>query len=171
MVNIPQMGVTAQQAKQLLLSPELAAVEDAVAAQVGLRLIRDLAVTTYGPVEIDVGFTPLAFDDVLQRLRADRDLLIRFRVAFLNDPFSKDEREEYPPGEEPDPEDLPKTIEMLGLGTGFGITDVVRTYYLRERPKADFTAYLKKKRTPHAAKFARELRRIFESVGGRPAAG
>jgi hypothetical protein len=168
---IPHMAVTAQEAKQLLLSPELAAVEDAVAAQLGMRLIRDMAVTTYSKVEIDVGYTPLTYAQIIERLKADRDLLIQFHVALAKDAEAMDEKEEYAPGEEPDPEDLPRTAEVLGLGTGFGISDVVWFYFLRERPKADLTEFFKKKRTPFAAKFARAVRRIFDSAGGRTAAG
>ena len=160
------MAVTAQEAKQLLLSPELAAVEEAVAAELGLRLLRDMRVTTYSQVEIDVGFTPLTYAQVIERLRADRDLLVRFHVAMARDPEATDDTEEYPPGEEPDPADLPRTIEVLGLATGFGITDVVRLYYLRERPRGDLTALFKKQRIPFAAKFARAVRRVFNEVSG-----
>ena len=161
------MAVTAHEAKQLLLSPELAAVEDAVAAQLHMRLIRDLAVTTYSRVEVDLGFTPLTYAQVIERLKADRELLVRFHVALSRDPEAADDAEDYAPGEEPDPDDLPRPIEVRGLGTGFAITDVVWIYFLRERPKAELTDFFKKRRIPFAPKFARAVRRIFQSVDCR----
>src|SRR4051794_21874935 len=109
------MAITAQEAKQLLLSPELAAVEDALAAQRGLRLIRDLAVTTYSEVENDAYFTPLTCAQVLERLKTDREFIIRFADALSKDPEAMEEEEEYPPGEEPEPEDHSSTTEVIGL--------------------------------------------------------
>src|SRR4051794_28789313 len=104
------MAITAQQAKQLLLTPELAVVEDAVASRVKMRVIRDMAVTTYSRVEINVGYTPLSAEQIVERLRRDRDLLIRFHVSLMKDPEATEEKEEYAPGEEPAPEELPRTV-------------------------------------------------------------
>jgi hypothetical protein len=166
------MALTTQQAKQLLISPELAAVEEAVAAQVGLPLLREAGRAEEIAIEQIVTnvseYTLFMVDDVLQRLRSDRELLIRFWVAFYNDFAANEPAEEYPPGEEPDPEELPQHVQTLGLSSGFGVVLVVWLHFLRERDKPQLAGYLKDRRTPHAAKYAGNLRRIYESVAGSP---
>jgi hypothetical protein len=164
------MAVTTQEAKQLLMSPELAAVEEAVAMQVGLRVLRDGGRAEEVAIEQIVAhvseYTLFTVDDVLQRLRSDRDLLIRFWIAFQRDSAANEPSQEYPPGEEPDPEDPPEPRKVLGLFSGSGVIMVVWLHFLRERDKPQLAGYLKDRRTPHAAKYAANLRRIFESVVG-----
>jgi hypothetical protein len=167
------MAITHQQAKQLLQSPELAAVEEAIAARTGQRVLRGMnPVVEIQRVEIDVGFTPLSFEQITASLKSDRELLISFWTAVLGVKESPEEADgEFPPGEELDPADRSRTIEVIGLGSGFGIKAAVYLYLLRDCPKAELTNYLKKARIPFAAKYGRELRDVFARVGGGPGAG
>jgi len=159
------MSVSALEVKQLLASPELAAVEEAIAARAGQRVHRDSVDVTYTYTQIELGFTPLTADEVSRRLREERDGLVEFGVAFLADPEATESTDEFPPGEEPGPGDEGETIAELGLGCGFGITYLIYLYFLRERPRPEFTTYLKKRRIPFAAKFARDPRRVYEGMG------
>jgi hypothetical protein len=164
------MAVTTLEAKQLLMSPELRAVEEAVAMQVGLPLLREGDRAERLAIEQIVThvseYTLFTVDDVLQRLRSDRELLIRFWIAFHRDCHANPPPQEYPSGEEPDPDDVPERGKVLGLGSGFGVILVVWLHFLREREKPHLAGYLKDRRTPHAAKYAANLRRIYESVVG-----
>ena len=167
------MAITHQQARQLLQSPELAVVEEAIATRTGHRVVRGInPVVEIQSVEIDVGFTPLTFEQITASLKDDRELLVPFWTAVLGRKELPEEADgEFPPGEEPGPADRSRTIEVLGLGSGFGIKAVVYLHLLRDCPKAELTNYLKKAHIPFAAKYGRELRDIFARVVGGPGAG
>jgi hypothetical protein len=165
---ISPMAVTTQEAKRLLMSPELRAVEEAVAAQVGLPLLREDGRSEVVAIEQIVTnvseYTLFTLEDVLERLRSDRELLIRFWIAFHRDCHANPPAQEYPVGEEPDPDDVPQPGKVLGLVSGFGVILVVWLHFLREREKPQLAGYLKDRRTPHAAKYAANLQKIYESV-------
>jgi hypothetical protein len=80
-----------------------------------------------------------------------------------------DDGEEWPEGEEPDPDDAPETIASAGptkLLRGFSITAACRVYLLTARSDAELVKWLKFCRIPHHAKYAQDLRRmISECVG------
>lgn len=130
------MAITRQEIRELLASPELAAVEEAIARDTGRAVYRE-----------------------------NLDITCGSGSRSLGDPEATADDEEYPPWEEPDPDDLTGEREVLALGSGFGLTYLVYLYYLRERPPQEFVAYLKKRQIPHAAKFAADLRRVFSSMG------
>ena len=165
------MPVTAQEVKELLASPELAAVEEAVAREVGSRVSHEDVKVTYNYTQIELGYTPFTADEVRRRLRDNRELIVRFGVAFLRNREKAAWVEEYARGEEPDPADRPRVVKVHDLGCGVGITYLVYVYFLGERPRSEFVDYLKKQRTPARAAYARDCRRVFESVRAAPGAG
>jgi hypothetical protein len=157
-------AITAQEVKELLASPELASVEEAIAREDGTRVSHEHVNVTYNYTQIELGFTPFTPEEVRARLRADRDLLVRFGVAFLRDRAKAEWVEEYAPGEEPDADDRPRVVKVHDLACGVGITYLIYVYFLRDRPRAEFMDYLKKRRTPAAAAYARDVRRVFDLV-------
>jgi hypothetical protein len=75
-------------------------------------------------------------------------------------------------------EDFPIGIALLSrsiiskrVNSSFGIKYLVYIYFLGERTREDFLEVLKKRRTPGAAKFVRDLRKVFEKVRAGSAAG
>ncbi len=82
--------------------------------------------------------------------------------------YRNDEPEEYPPGEEPGPEDRPKTLAVLGYPEVFLVVPLVEFAILSSCP-ADVEAFAKRYRMPKAKEHARLLRDLF-AQDGRPLA-
>jgi hypothetical protein len=150
----------------LLHSDALRTVEQAIAARVGSRVVQDYSVACSTFTQADVSVSGLTVAEIEALLLARRDEIVAFGVRFLRDEEATRDDEEYPEGEEQDP---PQTEEVHGLGTGFGIQYAIYYNFLASRTAAEFRAYLKNRRVPHHARFARELRRVFEEVHTRPA--
>lgn len=143
----------------LLHSDALRAVEQAIAAQVGSRIVEDYsaASTSYTQAEMSVsGLTVAEIETLLVERRGE---IVAFGVRFLHDEEAMRDEEEYPEGEEEEPSEPGTT---LGLGTGFGVKYTIFYNFLANRTPAEFRAFLKHRRIPHHAKFAKELRRVFE---------
>lgn len=153
-----------QEVMSLLKSEALRAVEEAVAPQVGLKILRDYdtASTSYTQAEMSVsGMSPA---EIERSLLDHRDKLVSFGVRFLKDPEATKDEEEFPEGEEPD--EKPGNSQTLGLGTGFGIKIAIYYNFLANRPLKEFHEFLKNRAIPYHTKFARELRRVFDEVAG-----
>lgn len=142
----------------LLRSDALRAVEQPIAAAVGSRIVEDFSsCTSYTQADISVSGMTVAEAEAL--LISHRDQIIKFGVRFLRDQAATDDTEEYPEGEEQAPSE---TVEVQGLCVGFGIGYAIFYNFLAHRTPAEFQAYLKNRRIPHRARFARELRRVFD---------
>ena len=150
-----------QEVVALLHSDALRAVEQAIASEVGSQIVEDYstASTTYTQADMSVSGMTVAETEAF--LLAHRDQIIKFGVAFLRDEAATDDAEEYAEGEEQDPSE---TVEVHGLGVGFGIKYAIFYNFLAYRAPAEFRAYLKNRRIPHHTRFARELRRVFDAV-------
>jgi hypothetical protein len=82
----------------------------------------------------------------------------------LQDAEATRDEEEYPAGEEPGEEDKSVTVAQRGLGTGFGITYAIYYNFLANRTPSEFREFLRNRRIPHHARFAKESRRVFEEA-------
>jgi hypothetical protein len=142
------------------------AIETDIAKAVGSRIIEDYSVTCTSYTQADMSVSGMSVADTEALLRSHRDQLTAFSIAFLGDEAASGVEEEYPEGEEQDPSE---EGEVLGLAAGFGITYAIYYNFLAHRSPAEFQAYLKNRRIPHRAKYARELRRVFEGVQQRHA--
>lgn len=142
----------------MLKSDALSAVEQPIAAQRRLKIVYDdgTASTSHIRAEISVsGMTTAAIGEYLSHYQ---EAVIHFGVRFLGDQGATSDEQEYPVGEEQDP---PGESEVLGLGNGFGIKIAIYHNFLANRPPAEFVAFLKNRRIPKAAKFARDLARVY----------
>jgi hypothetical protein len=108
------------------------------------------------------GLSPAEVESILSHQRAK---LIEFGVAFLRNEAATSDEEEYPEGEEPGSDETPVTLSDEGYGVGFAVTYAIYLNYLQQRSQHDFVEYLKAVRIPHAARFARELKRIYNELG------
>jgi hypothetical protein len=150
-----------QEVLALLHSAALRAIEQAIAAAVGSRIVEDYSSSSTSYTQADMSVSGMTVAQTEAVLVSHRDQLIRFGVAFLRDEAATADAEEFPEGEEQDPCEM---VEVHGLGVGFGIKYAIFYNFLAHRTPAEFRAYLKNRRIPHHAKFARELRRVFDAV-------
>jgi hypothetical protein len=152
-----------QEVLALLRSEPLRAVEQAIAAAVGSKIVEDYSTTCTSYTQADMSVSGMTVAQTETFLIAHRDRIISFGIAFLRDQAATDDSEEYPEGEEQDPSE---TVEEHGLGVGFGIKYAIFYNFLANRTPTEFRAYLKNRRIPHHARFAQELRRVFDQVKG-----
>jgi hypothetical protein len=152
-----------QDVMALLRSDTLRAVEQPIASEVGLRILDE---TSASNIQSDLSVSGMTVAETEALLRSHRDQIIAFGIAFLRDEAATDDTEEYPQGEEQDPSE---SVNVLGLGMGFGIRHAIFFNFLANRKSPEFQAYLKNRRIPNRARFAQQLRRVFDSVKPRQA--
>jgi hypothetical protein len=150
-----------QRVLALLHSDALHTVERAIASQVGSRIVENYSTACTSYTQAEMSVSGLTVDEIESLLLTHRDRIIALGVRILRDEAATRGVEEHPEGEEQEP---PEVIETLGLGTGFGIKYAIYYNFLAHRTPAEFAAFLKNRRIPHAARFARELRRLFGEV-------
>jgi len=139
-------------------------LEQPVAAAVGLKVFEDLSPASVNYTLGDISVSGLTTAQIKALLTDKQEEIITFAIAVLTDQEATDQQEEYPEGEEQDPS---QPGEVLGLGVGFGIKHAILFNFFANRSSAELRAYLKNRRIPHQAKFAKALRRIFEEVQSR----
>ena len=155
-----------QEVIALLNSDALHAVEDSVAPQIGLNIIRDYSTASTQYTQAEISVSGMTVNEIEKFLVNNREVLITFGVQFLTDQEATKGEEEFPDGEE---QDEAGESRVLGIGTGFGVKLAIYFNFLANRTPAEFRDYLQSQRIPHHARFAKELRRVFESVS--PSAG
>ncbi|MCC6287217.1 MAG: hypothetical protein IT249_04975 [Chitinophagaceae bacterium] len=100
--------------------------------------------------------------EVLERLLEEHmDSVLKFSVLKIGYRF--DEEEDFPPGEELDDDDKPKTIEVLPYYKDFLVTALVEFYLLKDKP-SELNPYLKATRIPHAKKYEKQLKDIYSKI-------
>jgi hypothetical protein len=80
----------------------------------------------------------------------------------LRDREAPRDDEEYAEGEDQEP---PESTAVEGPGTRFGIKHAIFYNYVANRTPAEARAYPRNRRIPHHARFAKELRRVFDQAG------
>lgn len=142
----------------LLKSEALAAVELPIAARRRLKIIYDDGTASTTSIRADISVSGLTSAEIEQYLILHKEAVIRFGIRFFGDQSATSEEQEYAEGEEQDPAE---GAQVLGLGNGIGIRMAIYHNFLTNRTPADLLAYLKNRRIPHAAKFAKDLARIY----------
>jgi len=156
--------MTRNEVQLLLESSKLEHIENEIASQVNSYVNRDyLSFMVNGAVK-QLKHACLNTKDIMAILSEQAELLIQFGVAFLHDEEATSDEEEYPQGEELDEDDKSETVSEHGIGIGFGITYAIYLNYLQKNTKQEFVKYLKAERIPYAAKFASELKRVYENL-------
>ena len=161
--GITVIPISFQDVGALLKSDELSAVEKEIASRCRLNIIYDRgsAGTSYTQAEISV--CGMTVDQLTGYLADNKNSLIDFGVRFMSDEDATNDEQEYPEGEEQDPDG---ESEALGYGNGFGIKVAIYHNFLANRTAAEFRAFLKNQRIPKHTKFAKELARTF--AGSNP---
>lgn len=148
----------------LLLSGALADVESAIADRTQNTICRDYLKTTARLTQAEISLSGLSVDEISSILRDQHDSVIEFGIRFLQDEAATEDTQEYPEGEEPDPEDVDRVVANQGLGVGFGVTYAIYWHFLTNQAAKDFTEFLQKRRIPGARKFTTDLRRIHDAM-------
>ncbi|MCA9146632.1 MAG: hypothetical protein KDB05_27830 [Planctomycetales bacterium] len=162
--GITVVPVAYQDVLALLTSDAVTDVEQAIASQLRFKIIQDHGATSTSYTQAEISVSGMTTDQIERYLRSDRDLVIAFGVRFLRDDDATSDEQEYPEGEEQDPDG---ESETLGYGNGFGIKYAIYHNFLANRPSSEFRAFLKNRRIPKHTKFANELVRIFDALNGR----
>lgn len=147
-----------QEVLALLKSDVLAAVEQPIAAGRRLKMIYDDGTASMTYLRAQISVSGLTTADIAKYLSQNTDALIRFGLRFLGDHEATSDDQEYPEGEEQDP---PGESEILGLSNGMGIKMAIYHNFLANRTLSELLAYLKNRRVPKAANFARDLIRVY----------
>jgi hypothetical protein len=145
----------------MLYSDALRTVEQAIASEVGTRIVEDYSTTCTTYTQAEMSVSGMTVTETESLLRSHRDQIIKFGIAFLRDKAATDDSQEYPDGEEQDP---PGPGKYLGLGVGFGIKYAIFYNFLMNRTPEDLLVYLKNRRIPHHTRFAKDLRRVFDAA-------
>ena len=91
---------------------------------------------------------------------ADAALLLNFAACYYEAFCDAPDEQEYPEGEEPDPDDDDGNIVNLGQGKNTLLHNLIVYALLKYRPD-DLLPYLNAMRMPYAAKFAREMKAVL----------
>lgn len=102
----------------------------------------------------------LSEDDVMRLLANDAALLLNFAACYYEAFCDAPDEQEYPEGEEPDPDDDDGNIVNLGQGKNTLLHNLIVYALLKYRPD-DLLPYLNAMRMPYAAKFAREMKAVL----------
>lgn len=164
--GITVIPVTPQEIAALLNSDELSAVESAIAERCEFEVLRELDSATTSDVQSEVSVGGMTVAQILSFLATHKSQLIEFGVRFLADDAATDEEQEFPVGEEQDPDDEDEDSETIGYAVGFGVKYAIYYNFLANRPAAELRAFLKNRRIPQHTKFAKELARVFAERRG-----
>jgi hypothetical protein len=96
-----------------------------------------------------------------------REAFRGFLVSLARELMALPDEEEYPPGEEPDPDDQPSEGIELGLGQAFSLLYLQYYRFYLQPDDGLLDDWLKYRRVPHRAKFRRELKQAFARMDGR----
>ena len=153
-----------QDVMALLKSGSLRDVEAEIAARFNMPILRDYMTQSVNLIQGTISVSGLSTGQIETILRECRTRVIAFGIRFHQDKHATKEEEEHPEGEEPGEEDLPRNEKVLAFGTGFGITYAIYYNFLANRSAPELREYLKNRRIPYHAKFAKELRRVFDET-------
>ena len=115
------MSVSIDQAKALLASRELAEVEVPVAEAIGLSILPAEFATPY---QNQLNRAEISSDQAVKLLTENRDELKAFYLGIQEATKDDDPDGEFPPGYDPDDEESSDEEVVLGIGSGFGLTQL-----------------------------------------------
>lgn len=157
------MSVSLQQAKALLGSHELSAVEASVADAAGLQILPAEFVTPY---QKQLNYAEITSDQALEIFRVDREQLIKFCIGIQNVSKDDDLDGDFPPGYDVDDKDRAEEGKVLGIVNGFGLTNMCWWKFARDSDRLGLQAFLKWQRIPGSRKFASDLLSLAETAKG-----
>jgi len=113
----------------------------------------------------ELAFANITRAVIEQTLVSRAELVARYWDAVQAAPGA--DEQEYPEGEEPDPDDEPDTVISDGppmLMRGFSIVAACSIWLLSERTEPELVSWLKFRRIPYHKKYATEMREMFNGL-------
>jgi hypothetical protein len=159
-------SIDVDEVKVLLASTDLAQVETAIASRLRCQLV-----PSYNIMHVweKLWVANISLTACLECLRLHPGALIALHSQLCALP---DEGEEYAPGEEPEPEEVPTTLDAPRMiANGLGLDLVCYFIFLQRGNLASFSKWLKRFRYPHAKKFQQQLKRIYVGLAVQFPAG
>jgi hypothetical protein len=135
---------------------------DACSTQ-GLKVESDFPDILYTYDIRDLDCAALTIDELLPTLAHHRASLLRFVKLKLQHTDTKSIGE-FPPGEEPEPEDASTHVELQSYVYENFLIGYLIEFTLMLRPQGDVSRYLKCIRTPNAKAYAMKVKRWFEDA-------
>jgi len=109
--------------------------------------------------------TGLGLDDVRQLLAGRYELVVQFTLACWRELSGPDiPEQEWPVGEEPDEEDLPGDVEVVGYDPKMVFDALCDLLVLRKQEPAAVDTYLKSLRLPGIRTWRTALHRAYRSA-------
>lgn len=147
---------------QLVTTKEWADSERRLAEQFGVQIV-PLDGRRIELLNAEVATSEFSLSDVASLFASQRDLLMRFATAWYFDCNSHDYGEEWDPAEGDQQRGADKTRQIDGITQGYLLGYTMLLLYAMQRP-SDLVAYIKRRRIPHAAKVAQDVRRLYRLV-------
>lgn len=148
----------------LLKSEALRVIEEPIAADLRMKIVYDFTSSSVSITQAWVSVCGMSCQDIEKFLAEQYDALLRFGIAHQRYQLGVPDEQEYPAGEEPGPDELDETVEIHGLANGFGVKIATQYNFLANRSPAELRDFLENRRIPRAAKYAREMRRVFDQT-------
>lgn len=148
--------------RALLSSDELRLLNEALSERLKTPIARESNPTvTLQTVMNYVCYTGLSAVEFRTILSSDKALIVQLAATMSK---GEDLGEEYPTGEEPNENEKPMVVEELGLSRTAGVVFATSLHFVRNRSHKDLMSYLEMSRTPHRAKYAKQLRAAYQEA-------
>jgi hypothetical protein len=144
----------------ILDSVSLRSIEEPIAIAHRLPILRDKSAASISYIQGELSVCGMTTEELDRYMRDNGDMIVRLALLMRQDIPNTDE-EEYPEGEEQDPS---SEGVVLGLSNGFGLTHAIYHNFLSRRTGKELRAFLKNRRIPYHAKFAKQLESVFKAL-------
>lgn len=159
----------------LLSTPELVALEDAIAARTSSKVLRDDLQMNAHFLVADVSAAGVAFDQVARALCDRTRDILELGVRIIRAEEAERAKVggvdlgEFPPGEEvhDEADDATGNVEVLGYSAGFSLLFATYFYFLQRGDRKGLLESLKRRRVAHAKKFASSLEQVFSELSAQ----
>ena len=151
---------TFEQAVSLLTLPEVKEIDRSVGDALGFRVIPAESASKWHLLA-EVSQAGLPVEEVAATLESRKEAIIAFGIRWNRRCSQVDHGEEFDP-REGDQQDDSRQRTVVGLSEGAAVTYALYLIYAAIGMK-DLTAYLKRRRMPHASKVAMDIINVADA--------
>lgn len=149
--------------KDILEDSRWQAAEERVAGQFGLKVSAAPAGSVLRRlVEEETRLAEFSVDDLYSCFQQEQETVIRFGMRWYADCNKHEYGEEWNP-EEGDQQDKVRKPRVECMSGGFLMGYTFLLLYARHKPEL-LAAYIKRRRIPHAAKVAKDVKRVYATT-------
>jgi hypothetical protein len=151
--------------KYLMDSPEYATVSADVRERLGIGLFPTYNDALASVMQGRILKSGLPVQQLADTLARQTRPFTAYVIGVVKALHGKPIEQEYPKGQEPDPDDAWKPLADLGFAKDFLVGHLI-TYTLIQQHPEKLETYLKETRIPNARQHAALLRRLHQEAGG-----